>query len=439
MDKIYKIGASMVQGDFGSIQQTGNAALGRTLAENLDIKLGDKVYATFPNARATDLTVTGIFFTGTPLDERVAFVSLKTARNFRDKGDVINAVEISLQDIAQAEGLAAQISTWGYNALSWQENNPEIMRAINIGGFWTRFSVLLFMVVAFFGVASIMNLLVVEKTREIGMLMAMGASRSNIRDIFLVESAILGFMGAAAGTALGLAGVLLLGNVPFEIAAAGQRDNHSAPHHKPLGDLHARLLGSSFEHSGGRLSGKKSLPARSGHGLAGRLRAEDMFELDIARRHVATNRRGTAFTMISVAIAVGIIIMSLGLTEGVRVQILENTIEKNAHLIINPKKTESYINMYRTLSETTTRLSGRFICLAPAGWPGSRAFPGPCAGSGICGRAPRQRRISSWRVQESMIFGNFSDLIFSKKGAILGVKLAREPQDQARRRLLSLF
>jgi lipoprotein-releasing system permease protein len=221
IDRIYKIGASMVQGDFGSIQQTGNAALGRTLAGNLDIKLGDKVYATFPNARATDFTVTGIFFTGTPLDESVAFVSLKTARIFRDKGDVINAVEISLQDIALAEGLAARISSWGYNALGWQENNPEIMRAINIGGFWTRFSVLLFMVVAFFGVASIMNLLVVEKTREIGMLMAMGARRSDIRDIFLVESAILGLMGAAAGTMLGLAGVLFLGNVPFEIAAAG--------------------------------------------------------------------------------------------------------------------------------------------------------------------------------------------------------------------------
>ena len=83
-----------------------------------------------------------------------------------------------------------------------------------------------------------------------------------------------------------------------------------------------------------------------------------MFELDIALRHVATNRRGSAFTMISVAIAVGIIIMSLGLTEGVRVQILENTIEKNAHLIINPKKTESYINMYRTLSEMMANYPG---------------------------------------------------------------------------------
>jgi len=222
IDKIYKIAGSMVQGDFGSIQQARNAVIGETLAESLDLKLGDKVVATFPRTRGTELTVTGIFNTGTPLDDLVVFVSMDTARNFRDEGDVINAVEISLLDIRQAQSLAGLISTWGYNAISWQEKNPEIMQAINIGGFWTRFSVLLFMVVAFFGVASIMNLLVVEKTREIGMLMAMGARRSDIRDIFLVESALLGLIGAAVGSALGLAGVLILGKVPFEIAAGGR-------------------------------------------------------------------------------------------------------------------------------------------------------------------------------------------------------------------------
>jgi lipoprotein-releasing system permease protein len=222
IDRIYKIDDAMIQGDFGSIQQARNAVIGQTLAESLDLKLGDKVVATFPRARGTELTVTGVFNTGTPLDDLAVFVSMDTARNFRDEGDVINAVEISLQDILQAQSLAALISTWGYNAMSWQEKNPEIMRAINIGGFWTRFSVLLFMVVAFFGVASIMNLLVVEKTREIGMLMAMGARRSDIRDIFLVESALLGLIGAAVGSALGLAGVLILGKVPFEIAAGGR-------------------------------------------------------------------------------------------------------------------------------------------------------------------------------------------------------------------------
>jgi len=222
IDKIYKIDEAMIQGDFSSIQQVRNAVIGQTLAASLDLKLGDKVAATFPRARGTELTVTGIFNTGTPLDDLVVFVSMDTARNFRDEGDVINAVEIRLQDISQAQSLAGLISTWGYNAMSWQEKNPEIMQAINIGGFWTRFSVLLFMVVAFFGVASIMNLLVVEKTREIGMLMAMGARISDIRDIFLVESALLGLIGAAVGSALGLAGVLILGKVPFEIAAGGR-------------------------------------------------------------------------------------------------------------------------------------------------------------------------------------------------------------------------
>jgi lipoprotein-releasing system permease protein len=222
IDKIYKISQNMLLGDFTSINQIGNAIIGQTLADDLGVKLGDKVEATFPRATTTELTVTGIFNTGTPLDETFAFVSLDTTRKFLDKGDVVNAIELSLADIYQSQSVADEISSWGYNAKSWMETNPEIMRAINVGGFWTRFSVLLFMVIAFFGVASIMNLLVVEKTKEIGMLMAMGATRSNIRNIFLVESSLLGLIGAISGSFLGIVGVLALGKVPFEIAAGGR-------------------------------------------------------------------------------------------------------------------------------------------------------------------------------------------------------------------------
>ena len=222
IDKIYKISQNMLLGDFTSINQIGNAIIGQTLADDLGVKLGDKVDATFPRATTTELTVTGIFNTGTPLDETFAFVSLDTTRKFLDKGDVVNAIELILADIYQSQSVADEISSWGYNAKSWMETNPEIMRAINVGGFWTRFSVLLFMVIAFFGVASIMNLLVVEKTKEIGMLMAMGATRSNIRNIFLVESSLLGLIGAISGSFLGIVGVLALGKVPFEIAAGGR-------------------------------------------------------------------------------------------------------------------------------------------------------------------------------------------------------------------------
>ncbi|HON35383.1 MAG TPA: FtsX-like permease family protein [Methanothrix sp.] len=221
IDRIYRIQGSLLQGDFINAQQEGFAAIGVKLANSLQLRLGDQVQATFPRSHPLDLKVAAIFQTGTPLDERVAFVSLGTSRSFKGEGDVINAVDISLDDIRHSGSLASLISSWGYNARSWEEKNPEIMRAINIGGFWTGLSILLFMVVAFFGVASIMNLMVVEKTREIGMLMAMGARPKDIRNIFLAESSLLGFLGAAAGSVVGVVGVHYLGRVPFEVAAGG--------------------------------------------------------------------------------------------------------------------------------------------------------------------------------------------------------------------------
>jgi lipoprotein-releasing system permease protein len=148
-----------------------------------------------------------------------------------------------------------------------------------------------------------------------------------------------------------------------------------------------------------------------------------MFELFIAWRHVATNWRGTAFTMISVAIAVGIIIMSLGLTEGVRVQILENTIEKNPHLIINPKKTESHINMYRTLSLLMAKYPGVLAVSPRLVGQGAAGFQDRVHGVEFVGVHPLEEN-QLMAVQGSMISGNFTDLIFNKKGAILGVKLA---------------
>ncbi len=150
-----------------------------------------------------------------------------------------------------------------------------------------------------------------------------------------------------------------------------------------------------------------------------------MFELDIALRHVAANRRGTAFTLISVTIAVGIIVMSLGLTEGVRVQIVENTVDKNPHLLINPKKDESYINMYRTLSDLVRT------------YPGVSGVSPRLVGQGAARFGDNVHAVEFvgvhtvdeeglMNVQESMIYGNFSDLRFDKTGAVLGAKLAQD-------------
>ncbi|HSD59165.1 MAG TPA: ABC transporter permease, partial [Methanotrichaceae archaeon] len=148
-----------------------------------------------------------------------------------------------------------------------------------------------------------------------------------------------------------------------------------------------------------------------------------MFELDVAKRHVVTNRRGTAFTLISVTIAVAIIIMSLGLTEGVRMQIIENTVEKNPHLIINPKEGENYIWMYRTLSASIGKYPGVVAVSPRLVAQGGAQFMDEVEGVEFAGVDPfLEDRLMA--VQESMTYGNFSDLRFTKNGAVLGVKLA---------------
>jgi lipoprotein-releasing system permease protein len=148
-----------------------------------------------------------------------------------------------------------------------------------------------------------------------------------------------------------------------------------------------------------------------------------MFELDVAKRHVITNRRGTAFTLISITIAVGIIIMSLGLTEGVRMQIIENTVEKNPHLVINPKEGEDYIWMYRTLSASIGKYPGVVAVSPRLVAQGGAQFMDKVEGVEFVGVDPfLEDRLMA--VQESMTYGNFSGLRFTKNGAILGVKLA---------------
>lgn len=220
-DQIYKISESMVQGDFSAVLGGKRVVVGKKLAEDLGLKMGDRLEASFPRAKNTSLTVAGIFDTGTPLDESVAFVSLKTAQDFQNEGDVARTIEVRIDDIYQAEPLARQISLTGYEVQSWQETHPEIRRSLSVGRFWTRISVILVMIVSSLGIANSMTMRVMDKTREIGMLMAVGARRRNITKIFLIESGLLGLLGSVVGCFLALLAIKIVGNFSFEIEAAG--------------------------------------------------------------------------------------------------------------------------------------------------------------------------------------------------------------------------
>ena len=183
--------------------------------------MGQTIYASFPDARGTSLMVSGIFDPPVGWQDDLTIVSLETARSFLNEGDVASNVDIRLEDIYQADAAARSLQDYGYKADSWQKLYPEILETLAIETFENNLIMLLILIIASFGVGSVMYLLVNEKTSEIGMLMAMGAKRQSIMNIFLIESGLLGLMGGAVGAVLGLALSLYLGNLEFSMEAPG--------------------------------------------------------------------------------------------------------------------------------------------------------------------------------------------------------------------------
>ncbi|HUW66547.1 MAG TPA: ABC transporter permease [Candidatus Nanoarchaeia archaeon] len=195
----------MQAGEFASIENPGSRiVMGAKLAKNLELGMGDSVTAQIPGAEPTNFIVTGIFQTGTPVDETMAFVNIGRLQDLYGSGDVITGMGIRLSDPYAAEDLANGIDReTGYDAISWMEQNAEILTLLETSEGMVYFFYIIIFGISGFGVANVLIMIVMEKMGEIGMLMAMGASRRSIMMIFLLEAAILGMMGVVIGCILG--------------------------------------------------------------------------------------------------------------------------------------------------------------------------------------------------------------------------------------------
>ena len=193
----------MIEGEFYAISSGRRVILGDKVTEKLDVKIGEDVTASFPDANTMNLVVAGVFRTGVEEWDQSAFVSLDTAQDFLGEGDVITYINIQLDDPYQADFVADEISARGYDARSWRNMFPEFEETMAFENLSDTLIFALILLIASFGIANIMNMLVLEMTREIGMLMAMGTSRFHIWSIFLLESGILGLAGGIAGSLVG--------------------------------------------------------------------------------------------------------------------------------------------------------------------------------------------------------------------------------------------
>ena len=217
-DSVMYINDNIIEGNFRDLEISPNSVVvGDALAEKLDVEIGDTIDASFPEANPTNLKVVGIYDSKTPMDGTLAFTSLSTVQDFLDESNVVTTILVRGDDRERAQAISEKIDAMGYPASGWKETNPEIMQTLKMEGTSNAITLGLIIIIASFGIVSTLFMVVMEKTKEIGMLMAMGVPRRSIMMIFVMESGILGLLGAVLGVALGAGLAIQMGSFTYEM------------------------------------------------------------------------------------------------------------------------------------------------------------------------------------------------------------------------------
>jgi lipoprotein-releasing system permease protein len=204
--------------DFSDKMVRGNTRLGGSdvligidLSSDLGVDVGDKLHITAANGASSVLTITGVFDLGNRgANQRSTFTSLRVAQSLLDMPGGVTSVEVTVSDIYAAEVIAQRIAAvTGVEADSWIKNSAQFFAAISAqttANTAIRFFVGLSVA---FGIASVLVVSVVQRSREIGILRAMGISRGQILRLFLLQGGLLAFGGALVGCGIGAAALSL--------------------------------------------------------------------------------------------------------------------------------------------------------------------------------------------------------------------------------------
>jgi len=188
----------------------GDGVIGKQLASDLGLRVGDKLRLDGGQGRESVVNVAGIFELGVrELDARYVYLDMKQAQSLLDLPGAATVIDLTVDDIFDAQAIALRIARLtGLKAESWMETNGQLMNALRSQSLSTRMiSVFVALSVAL-GIASVLSVSVVQRTREIGILRAMGTTRAQMLGVFLVQGALFGLAGSLLGT---LAGYALVG------------------------------------------------------------------------------------------------------------------------------------------------------------------------------------------------------------------------------------
>lgn len=184
--------------------------IGTDLALEIGAVIGDKINITAASGARRSLTIAGLLdFGNKGPNLRSTFVALRTAQSLLGMIGGVTAVDITVADIYAAETIARRISAaHPVQAESWIKTNAQFFSAMR-AQIMTNTLIRVFVGISVaFGIAAVLVVSVIQRSKDIGILRAMGTRRGQVLRLFLIQGGLLGFLGSLAGVVLGLAALV---------------------------------------------------------------------------------------------------------------------------------------------------------------------------------------------------------------------------------------
>lgn len=186
--------------------------IGSQLAEDLGLRVGDKLRLDAGGNHQAVMSVAGIFELGVhELDSRYVYTGLKQAQTLLGLPGGVTILELKISDVFGAEYWAQRIKKiTRLHVQSWMESNGQLLNALSSQTMTTQMIRVFVALSVIFGIASVLAVSVVQRTREIGILRAMGSSQQQILRVFLLQGGLLGLAGSLLGVIVGYSLVQVL-------------------------------------------------------------------------------------------------------------------------------------------------------------------------------------------------------------------------------------
>ncbi len=220
---IYKTDSRLIDGSLP--EGDGEIIIGKGLKDELDVNLGEEITIFTPDRAVEILKVVGVFDLGVAsLNKNWMISTIGTAQSVGKLGDAVTSIEMQVSDVFRAdENASAILERLSRSALlvtDWKSQNEDLLSGLN-GQSVSSIMIQVFVIIAVsLGIASVLAITVVQKSRQIGILKAMGLKDSTTSFVFLFQGLALGIVGAVVGIAFGILLIIMFST--FAVGTDGE-------------------------------------------------------------------------------------------------------------------------------------------------------------------------------------------------------------------------